>query len=138
MPAITSSFTALALAPGALNTGTPRSLICFTGMLLVPAPARPIAFTWRRDLHRVHVVRAHQDRIGVRSTWLPTRIALRGKALEPDLRDVVERQYAKYVPCLSHDFSSKFAHEFDQRLDALRAASRCRSTRACRRPSDGP
>jgi len=45
MPAITSSFTALALAPGALNTGTPRSLIFLTGMLLVPAPARPMAFT---------------------------------------------------------------------------------------------
>jgi len=41
----TSSFTALALAPGALNTGTPRFDISATGMLLVPAPARPIAFT---------------------------------------------------------------------------------------------
>ena len=45
MPASTSSFTALALAPGALNTGTPRALIASTGMLLVPAPARPMAFT---------------------------------------------------------------------------------------------
>jgi hypothetical protein len=45
MPARTSSFTALALAPGALKTGTPRALIAFTGMLLVPAPARPTAFT---------------------------------------------------------------------------------------------
>src|SRR5690242_6054825 len=41
----TSSFTALALAPGALNTGTPRFDISATGMLFVPAPARPIAFT---------------------------------------------------------------------------------------------
>ena len=45
MPAITSSFTALALPPGALNTGTPRRLIASTGMLLVPTPARPIAHT---------------------------------------------------------------------------------------------
>ena len=30
---------------GALNTGTPRRLIALTGMLLVPAPARPIALT---------------------------------------------------------------------------------------------
>ena len=45
MPASTSSLTALALAPGALNTGTPRSLIAATGMLLVPAPARPMAST---------------------------------------------------------------------------------------------
>src|SRR5690606_136175 len=41
-PATTSSFTALALAPGALNTGTPRTVIAATGMLLVPLPARPI------------------------------------------------------------------------------------------------
>jgi hypothetical protein len=41
----TSSFTALAFAPGALNTGTPRFDISATGMLFVPAPARPIALT---------------------------------------------------------------------------------------------
>jgi hypothetical protein len=35
----------LALAPGALNTGTPRALIAGTGMLLVPAPARAMALT---------------------------------------------------------------------------------------------
>jgi hypothetical protein len=45
MPAMTSSFTAFAFAPGALNTGTPRWLIASTGMLLVPAPARAIALT---------------------------------------------------------------------------------------------
>ena len=38
--------------PGALNTGTPRWLISSTGMLFTPAPARPIAFTLRRDLRR--------------------------------------------------------------------------------------
>ena len=43
--ASTSSLTALAFAPGALNTGTPRALIALTGMLLVPAPARPMART---------------------------------------------------------------------------------------------
>src|SRR5690606_6421085 len=47
MPASTSSLTALAFAPGALNTGTPRPLIAATGMLLVPAPARAIARTDR-------------------------------------------------------------------------------------------
>jgi hypothetical protein len=44
-PASTSSLTALALAPGALNTGTPRRLSSATGMLLVPAPARATAST---------------------------------------------------------------------------------------------
>jgi hypothetical protein len=45
MPAMTSSLTALALAPGALNTAIPRALILRTGMLLTPAPARPMALT---------------------------------------------------------------------------------------------
>ena len=61
----TSSFTALALAPGALNTGTPRCDISATGMLLVPAPARPMALTLRGIVHAMHVVRAHEDRVGL-------------------------------------------------------------------------
>ena len=44
-PARTSSLTALALAPGVLNTGTPRSVSASTGMLFVPAPARATART---------------------------------------------------------------------------------------------
>ena len=44
-PAITSSFTALALAPGALKTGIPRRDSSATGMLLVPAPALATAST---------------------------------------------------------------------------------------------
>ena len=42
-PQSTSSFTALALAPGVLKTTTPRSVQSVTGTLLVPAPARAIA-----------------------------------------------------------------------------------------------
>jgi hypothetical protein len=34
----TSSLTALALAPGVLNTGMPLAVISATGMLFVPAP----------------------------------------------------------------------------------------------------
>jgi hypothetical protein len=45
MAATTSSFTALALAPGALKTGTPRRVSSSTGMLFTPAPARATAFT---------------------------------------------------------------------------------------------
>jgi hypothetical protein len=44
-PAITSSFTAFAFAPGVLNTGMPRLLSLATGMLFVPAPARPTQST---------------------------------------------------------------------------------------------
>jgi hypothetical protein len=64
MPASTSSFTALAFAPGALNTGMPFFDRASTGMLLVPAPARPTARRCRAAQF-VHVRRAHQDRVGV-------------------------------------------------------------------------
>src|SRR3954447_2044963 len=43
IPASTSSFTALAFAPGALKTGMPRLESAATGILLTPAPARPTA-----------------------------------------------------------------------------------------------
>ena len=43
-PHTTSSFTALALAPGVLNTTIPLFVASITGTLLVPAPALPIHF----------------------------------------------------------------------------------------------
>ena len=43
MPAITNSLTALALAPGVLNTTTPSLLYSAMGTLLTPAPARAAA-----------------------------------------------------------------------------------------------
>ena len=48
-----------------VETGTPRALSAATGMLLVPAPARPIACTLAGMSMRVHVGRAHQDRVRV-------------------------------------------------------------------------
>ena len=62
MPASTSSFTALALAPGALNTGMPRFESAATGMLLTPAPARPTARSDGPNSYLMQVLRAHQDR----------------------------------------------------------------------------
>ena len=43
MAAMTSSFTALAFAPGVLNTTMPFSEQRSMGMLLVPVPARAMA-----------------------------------------------------------------------------------------------
>ena len=43
IPAITSSFTPFAFAPGELNTTIPCSAHFTSGMLLTPAPARAIA-----------------------------------------------------------------------------------------------
>ena len=45
-PAITSSLTPLALAPGVLNTTIPLSAHLSSGILLTPAPARAIALTF--------------------------------------------------------------------------------------------
>ena len=45
IPAITSSLTPFALAPGVLNTTIPCSAQSCNGMLLTPAPARAIALT---------------------------------------------------------------------------------------------
>mmetsp|Transcript_22884 Transcript_22884/g.58354 ORF Transcript_22884/g.58354 Transcript_22884/m.58354 type:complete len:204 (-) Transcript_22884:139-750(-) len=45
MAQMTSSLTALALAPGVLNTGTPSSVIFCTGMLFTPAPQRTMQRT---------------------------------------------------------------------------------------------
>ena len=51
---MTSSFTALALAPGVLKTGMPRVVIFGMGMLLTPAPARPTALSRLWDRQVVH------------------------------------------------------------------------------------
>ena len=91
MPAITSSFTALALAPGALNTGMPRFESCATGMLFVPAPARATALTLVGHVHLVHVRRAHQDRVGVADLGGDLE-AIARQALQPADGDVVERE----------------------------------------------
>jgi hypothetical protein len=55
--------TALALAPGALNTGMPRALMAGTGMLLTPAPAAADGFHAGRNLVIVKAERPHDHRI---------------------------------------------------------------------------
>src|SRR5260221_4913852 len=82
LAASTSSLTTLALAPGALNTGTPRWDIAATAMLLVPAPARPMARTLaatasaRRLCERSRIA-SGADRSG------PTRNRAAGKRASP-------------------------------------------------------
>ena len=91
MPAITSSLTAFAFAPGALNTGTPRLLSFATGMLLVPAPARATATTLVGNLHRVHVRGAQQDRVGMADLG-GDFVPIARQPLEAAHGDVVQRQ----------------------------------------------
>ena len=59
--AITSSFTAFALAPGVLNTTIPSCTHLSTGILLVPAPARAIAS--RFLLNSISCIAAERTRI---------------------------------------------------------------------------
>ena len=61
---MTSSLTAFAFAPGVLKTGTPILLSFGTGMLFVPAPARPTASSESGQLHVVHLEGPQQDRLG--------------------------------------------------------------------------
>ena len=83
--------TALAFAPGALKTGMPRLLSFATGMLLVPAPARATATTLVGNLQRVHVRRAHEDRVRVTDLG-GDFVAIARQPLEPAHGDVVQRQ----------------------------------------------
>ena len=80
----TSSFTALAFAPGALNTGAPRFDISATGMLLVPAPARLIARTLAGIA--ISCMLRERTRIPVgRSIASPTEYRVSGKRRSPML-----------------------------------------------------
>ena len=116
MPAITSSFTALAFAPGALNTGTPRLLIASTGMLLVPAPAR-------RSRARVGGIAiacmsCERTRIASGSAILDADLVAlaRQTRSRPTLEMLLSvRTLERAQPCLRLEF----AHEFDERLHAF-------------------
>jgi hypothetical protein len=65
-----------------LNTGTPRPLMSFTGMLFVPAPARPIA----RTLSGIFIVFISCERTRIASGRAPSfaiRYASAGKRFRP-------------------------------------------------------
>src|SRR5687768_1664613 len=118
MLASTSSFTAFALAPGALKTGTPRRLIASTGMLFTPVPQRPTAFTvagmspsastWERS------------RIASGSA-MPLPTANSGACIRARPRDETELKTAtrKRGIIASAVALRELFHELDQRLDAL-------------------
>src|SRR3569623_264712 len=113
MPAITSSFTALALAPGALNTGTPRSDSFFTGMLLVPAPARAIA---RTDTGMSISCRlAERTRMPSGSVTSPPTVLASGSRASP------RAEMALSVRILRGSAMAflEFAHAVDQRTHAF-------------------
>src|SRR5688572_1009521 len=112
--AITSSFTALALAPGALKTGTPRALIPVTGMLFTPAPARPIAFT----LRGISIVRMSWERTMTASgsaLSAPTSYRSDGKRFSP--RGEIE--LSVWMRKRSAMRALELPHVIDQRLHAF-------------------
>ena len=85
--------TALALPPGALNTGTPRCDISVTGMLFVPTRPHDRSPSPGGYFHRMHVVRAHDDRVGSVDR-LADRVARAREAMQPVARRSVEREDA--------------------------------------------
>ena len=114
-PASTSSFTAFAFAPGALNTGTPRRFMSFTGTLLVPAPARPIAFT----LEGISICSMLCERTRIASGPADYRYPRHSgseEKLQAQRRNLVERQYPEVLCARSGMVSRKFFHEFHQDL----------------------
>src|SRR5687767_725691 len=115
MPASTSSFTALALAPGALNTGMPRLESAATGMLLTPAPARPTA---RSDAPNSNLCRScERTRMAHGSLdSLTTEYVSAGKRFSPTCAIWL-------ITRISHFFLAmlrfEFPHVGDQRADAF-------------------
>src|SRR5215211_5982047 len=118
MPATTSSFTAFALAPGALNTGTPRADIAATGMLLVPDPARPTA---SRDSEMPRSCRsAERTRIACgSSTSADTANRSQGSLLSPpaEMWLTTRTRYLSVTAWFSALLCRKVGHVVHQRLD---------------------
>ena len=82
----TSSLTALALAPGVLNTGMPSSVILGTGMLLVPAPQRTMQRTVGATSSGLRVCERSMMAMGDEGSWLSspaTAYLPDGKRLSP-------------------------------------------------------
>ncbi len=93
-PARTSSLTAFAFAPGELNTGMPRCDSSATGMLLVPAPARPTASTLAGI--SMSCMSAERTRIASgRPILAPVFVAIGRQTIESFRRDAVQRAHAK-------------------------------------------
>src|SRR3990172_6795716 len=89
------------------------------------------------EIHAVQVLRAHQHDLGSLG-FLDDGVALRGQAFEADLRDLVQHQdFDLLLHALSHGVARTPS---GNRRGAARppSALRCRSRRACRRPSGGP
>ena len=88
-PPSTSSFTALALAPGVLNTTMP-CLAAFVHRDIVDACARPCNGQQAvRQLHIVHGGAAHQNAVGLRALLIHGK-QIAGKALQPLGRNIVQ------------------------------------------------
>src|SRR5712671_515353 len=118
IPASTSSFTAFALAPGALKTGTPRLESAGTGMLLTPAPARPTALS---DAPNSNLCRsAERTRIAVGSfASFSIRYFSEGRRFKPTcaiwLMTSTSHFFARGLAMLRFEF----LHVADQRAQAL-------------------
>src|SRR5688500_8658685 len=128
MPATTSSLTAFALAPGALNTGMPRSDILAIGTLLVPDPARPIASS--ASGISMACKSAERTRMACGSTTsADTANRSQGKRFSPPA-EMLLRTRTRYFSVMSASAFRRreLGHVIHQRLDAFdrhRVVERC-------------
>ena len=113
-PARTSSFTALAFAPGALKTGTPRVGHFVDWDIVDPRAGASNRGDRFGDVHVVHFERTQQDGIGtanLRSDF----VAVTRQPRETFDRDIVECENLVHVELSSEtrcDFSSGSTGEF--------------------------
>src|SRR5436190_378804 len=118
MPASTSSFTAFAFAPGALNTGTPRFDSAATGMLFTPAPARPTA---SREGPNSRLCRsAERTRMACGSfASFTTAYCSAGKRFRPTWAMLFSTRISHFLARALAMLGFEFPHVFDQPLHAL-------------------
>src|SRR5712691_1651732 len=118
MPARTSSFTALAFAPGALNTGTPRFDSVPTGMLFTPAPARPTAL--REGPNSCLCRSAERTRMACGSfASVTTAYCSAGKRFRPTWAMLFSTRISHFLARALAMLGFEFLHVLDEPLHSL-------------------
>src|SRR5207245_6150262 len=116
MPARTSSFTALAFAPGALNTGTPRFDSAATGMLFTPAPARPTALREGPNSRRCRSAERTRMASGSAASFT-TAYCSAGKRFRPTWAMLFSTRISHFLARALAMLGFEFLHVLDERSE---------------------
>src|SRR6266478_2079446 len=118
IPARTSSFTALAFAPGALNTGTPRFDNAATGMLFTPAPARPTALREGPNSRRCRSAERTRMASGSAASFT-TAYCSAGKRFRPTWAMLFSTRISHFLARALAMLGFEFLHVLDEPLYSL-------------------